>query len=68
MALGAKIVDFIWLDRAQDPIQRAGVVQVAIDEMESPMGHMRILINRINSTRVERAGTADNAVHLVPSP
>jgi hypothetical protein len=62
------MVDFIGLDRAQDPIQGTGVVQITIDKVESPMRHMRILINRIDSARVERAGPAYDTVYLVPSP
>jgi len=53
MTLGVKIIDFIRLDSAQNPIQGTGIVQIAVDQVKSPMGDMRIFIDRIDATRVE---------------
>src|SRR5690242_842073 len=68
MTLGAKIIDFIGLDRAQNPVQGTGVIQIAVDQVESPMGHMWIFIDGIDATCIERTGTTHNAVNFVASP
>jgi len=67
MTLGAKIIDFIRLDGAQNPIQGTGVIEIAVDQVETPMGHMRIFIDGIDATGIERTGTTHNAVDFVTS-
>jgi hypothetical protein len=68
MALGSEIVDFIGLDGSQDTIEGTGVVEIAIDQVEAPMRDMRIFIDRIDTTRIERTGPTDDAVDLVSLP
>ena len=66
MALCSQVVDFVRLNRPEDPIQRTRIVEVAIDQLESGIGYMRVLVNRIDSAGVKRTRTADDSVHLVP--
>ena len=66
VALRAKVVDLVRLDSAQRSVQRAGVIQVAVDEPQAIVGHVRILIDAVQALRVERARAPDDAVDLVP--
>jgi hypothetical protein len=68
MTLSPEIVDFIGLDGPQDPIERTGVVEVAVDQMEAPMRGVRIFIDGIDMPCVKRAGPADDAVDVVALP
>ena len=55
MALGAKVIDFVRLNGPNDPIERTGIVEVAINEPQSGLRNMRILIDPIDAAGVERA-------------
>ncbi len=66
VALGPEIINFIRLDRSDQLIQRAGIVQIPIDQPQPRIRHMRVLIDRVDPSRVEGAGSPDDAVDLIP--
>src|SRR5262249_8106473 len=63
--LRAEVVDFIWLDVAQNLVERAGVVQIAVEQAHPSPRFMRVLVNVIDAFGVERARAADDAIYIV---
>src|SRR5206468_2156516 len=65
MALCPKVVDFVRTNFADDPIQRAGVVEVAIDQPQMRIRLMLVFVNVIDSTGVEGTGSAHDAINRI---
>ena len=64
VALGAQVVDLVGLDVVQHVAQGARVGQVAVVQVE--VGVRRLAhVEVVDAVRVEEAGPADDAVHLV---
>ena len=66
MALRRQVVNLLRLHLADQPRQRAGIPQVAIVQMQSALSQVRVRVERLQPPGVERAGPADNPMHLVP--
>jgi hypothetical protein len=65
VALRAQIVDLVRPDGANRAVERAGVVQIAVEEPQPVVRDVGVLVDPIEPLGVERAGTADHAVDLV---
>ena len=65
MTLGTQVVDLFRLDVAQQCVDRACVVQVAVMEKQAHILFMGIAIDMIDAAGVEGGGTADHAVDFV---
>jgi hypothetical protein len=65
MALRGQIVDFVRLHCLDDADQVGGIRHIAVMELKVVIGDMGILINMINTRRVERRRPALDAVHKV---
>ncbi len=65
VALRAEVVDLVGLHGAQRAVQRAGVVEIAVDQTQAVVGDVRVLVDAIEPLGVERARAADDAVDLV---
>src|SRR5690349_16850322 len=65
MALRCEIVDFLWLDIANQARHRAGVTQVTVMQFERRLVRVRVRINMLEAARVESAGPANDAMNLV---
>ena len=65
VALSAKVVDFVRFHGPDDLVQRACIVQVAIDQPHPGARIMRVLINVVDPSRIEGARTAYDSVHDV---
>ncbi len=65
MALRREIVNLLRLNFCQQPRQRAAVGQIAVVQEKPFAALVRVLVNRFEPPRVERAGAANDAVHLV---
>ena len=65
MALGAQVVDLVGLDVAQQQVDRAGVVQVAVVEEQAHILFVRVVVDVVDATGVEGGGAADHAVDLI---
>ena len=63
--LRAEVVDLLGLDVAEDPVERGGVVQVAVVENETAVLGVRVLVEVVEARGVEAGGAADESVHLV---
>ena len=61
-----QVVNLLRLHLADQPRQRAGVPQVAIVQMQAALARVRVGVERLQPPGVERAGPADNPMHLVP--
>ncbi len=59
------MIYLVRLDCTNDLVQRTGIVEVAVDQFQVGIGIVGILIDMIDSSGVERAGSADHARHLV---
>jgi hypothetical protein len=66
MALRGQVVDLVGLDRGEQRDQARAVGQVAVVQEQSLVLLVRIRVQVVDPVRVERAGAADQAVHLVP--
>src|SRR5206468_5032728 len=65
MRLGAEVVDFVGLHLTENGIERARIVQVAIEESEPRALFMGILIEMVNAIRIEGRRAADDTVNIV---
>src|SRR5206468_9483625 len=65
MALCAQVVDLVGANVAQDLVERAGVVQITINKVKAGVLNVRVLVDVVDATGVEGAGTADDAVDVV---
>ena len=65
MALGAEVVDLIRLHLLDDPDQVGAVGEISVVENQSRVTFMRILVEVIDSARVETASAAFDAMHHV---
>ena len=66
MALGAEVVDLVGPDDAQQFVDGAGVVEVAVVEEEFDPGFVGIAVEVVDPAGVEGGGAANHAVDLVP--
>ena len=66
LLLGRQVVHIGRLDLADQPGQVAAIGQVAVVQVQVVHEAVRIGINPIQPRRVERGGSADHTVHLVP--
>jgi hypothetical protein len=65
MALRRQVVDFVGLGFLDDADQVSRVGQVAMMQEEARIGVMWILIDRIDSGRIERRGATLDAMDVV---
>ena len=65
MALGAEIVDLFRGNLFDQSVEIAGICQISVVEKETDAFQMGILVQMVDSSRVERAGAAHDAVNLV---
>src|SRR5262245_14285704 len=63
--LRAEVVNLVGLDVAQNLVERARVVQVAVEEAHPPPRLVRVLVDVVNAFGVERAGAAYDAIHVI---
>jgi len=68
MALRREIVNFVGLYGLHDPDQAARIGHVTVVQDELPAPHVRVLVQVIDSIRVEERGAALDAVDLVAFP
>ena len=54
MALGTEVVNFIRLCFLHDANEVAGITQVAIVKLEIGMLNVRVLVNVVNTLRIEQ--------------
>ena len=66
VALRAEVVDLVGLHRPQHAVERARVVQIAVDQPQAVVGDVRVLVDALEALGVERARPAHDAVDLVP--
>ena len=62
MALGAKVVDFIWLCFLHDANQVACIRQVAVVQLEVGVVNVRVLVDVVYALGVEQRSTAFDAM------
>jgi len=62
VALRGEVVDFVGLDLLDDADQVGGVGEVAVVQVEAPVGFVRILVEVIDPLSVELGGAALDAV------
>ena len=65
VALSAKVVDSVRLDHPENLVQRARIVQVAVDQPEPYAGLVWIPVQVIDTVGVEARRTPDEAINLV---
>ncbi len=65
MALGAEVVDFVRAHFLNDAAQIGGIRQVAEMETEADILLVRVLIEMVDTGRVERGGTPFQPVHAI---
>jgi hypothetical protein len=65
MALRRKIVDLVRLHLLNDANQTAGVGHVAIVENKLPAGHMRVLVEMIDTVGIKERGAALDAMPFI---
>ena len=68
MALSAQVVDLIRLDLRHQSAQIRRIRQISVVKEEFHTLVVRILVQVVNSTRVERRGTTNDTVYLVTLP
>ena len=66
VGLRAQIVYLVRLHIAKDLVERAGIVQVTVDEVQPLSLTVRVLVKVAESFGVEGAGAADYSVDVVP--
>ena len=66
MALGTKVVDLIRLNLLDDPDQVAAIGEVSVVQNQSRVLFVRVLVEVIDATGVEAAGTSLDAMDLIP--
>ncbi len=66
MALSGQIVDLVGLNLLDDANEIGGIREVAVMQPQVQVLFMRILIKMVDAIRVERGGTAFDAMDLVP--
>ena len=59
------MIDLVRLDLVQEALQRGAVAEIAVMQEELHAVDVRILVKMLDAISVERAGAADDAVHLV---
>ena len=65
MALCGQIINFFGLDLRHEPRQGAGVAQISIVQKQPVAARVRVFINRVEPSGVERARAPDDAVDFV---
>jgi hypothetical protein len=65
MALGAKVVDLVWLRFLNDANQVTGVRQIAVMQLEVGVINMRVLVDVVNALRVKERSAPLDAVNYV---
>ncbi len=65
MALGAEVVDFVGLQREHEIGKTGAVGQIAVMQKKPGAGLVWILVKVLDAFSVERAGPADETMHLV---
>src|SRR5437867_3279363 len=65
VTLRAEMIDFIGLDRSNNPVQGTAVVEISMDQDQALIGFMRILVNMVYAAGVQRARAANNSIDLV---
>ena len=65
MTLSTEIVDFIRLDLFKEPVEIAGIGQIAVMQKKSDIRIVRILIKMIYAQSVECTCATDNSVNFV---
>src|SRR5215813_14542765 len=63
--LRAEVVNLVGLDVAQNLVERARVVQVAVKEAQSQPRLVRVLVDVVNAFSVKRAGAASDAIYII---
>jgi hypothetical protein len=63
--LGGQVVYLVRVDRRDQRDQSGSVAQVAVVQEEAGARLVRIDVEVVDARRVERGGTADQAMHLV---
>jgi hypothetical protein len=53
VTLSTKVVDFVWLYRAKDPVDRTGIVKIAVMKKKPDIFLMGIAIDMINPAGIE---------------
>ena len=66
MALGAEVVDLVWLRFLHNANQVAGIRQVAVVQLEVGVVNVRALVNVVYALGVEQRSAAFDAVDDVP--
>ncbi len=65
MALGAEVVNLVWLRFLHDANQVAGVRQVAVVQLEVGVINVRVLVDVVYALGVEQRSTSLDAVNDV---
>ena len=65
MALGRQVVNFFRLDFPNQSGERTGVAQISIMKEQPGAPRMRIVVNRVQASRIECAGSANDAMDFV---
>ena len=65
VALRAQVVDLVRAHAAQRAVQRAAVVEIAVEQAQAVVGDVRVLVDVVDALGVERARAPDEAVDLV---
>ena len=65
MRLGAKVINFVRPSLFQHLVDRGSVTQIAVLKVQPDVGFVRILIDVIDTGRVEGRRSADHSPHFV---
>ena len=65
MTLGGEIVNFVWLDLLHNANQAAGISHIAVVQDKFTRLDMRVLIQVVDTVRVEQRGPAFDTVYLI---
>src|SRR6185295_6361730 len=66
MALRGKVVDFVRLDRLEDPHDAARIGHVAVMQDEATIGYVGILIEMVDALGIEKRRAPFHAVDHIP--
>ena len=65
MTLRAQVINFVWLEIIQQLHQHHTVREIPIVQEHLRAIDMRVIVEMVNTLRIERRATADDAMHLV---
>src|SRR5690349_4993859 len=65
MRLRREVVNLVWLDLLHDVNQGSGISHIAVVQDEMASSYMGILVDTVNSSRIEERRAAFDAMHFV---